>query len=230
MDWMQAVDTYCERTGPEYWSEPINAITNLSFIVAAVLGWREAKARGATDAGTRWLIAVVFTVGVGSYLFHTHAQVWAMLADVLPITVFILSYLALALRRFVGLGWIASLVITVAFLGASRAVPGLMDDSFADNALNGSEGYLPAFLALLMIGGVLRLRAHPAAPWLLSAAGIFAVSLTFRTIDLMVCDSFPLGTHFLWHLFNGALLGTLLFGMIRHGRVPAPLAPRATGG
>jgi len=97
-------------------------------------------------------------------------------------------------------------------------------------ALNGSEGYLPAFLALLIVGAVLKARSHPAATWLLSAAGIFAVSLTFRTIDLRVCASFPLGTHFLWHLLNGALLGKLLFAMIRHGRRGAPLAPSPHGG
>ncbi|TGT81791.1 hypothetical protein EN804_32725 [Mesorhizobium sp. M8A.F.Ca.ET.161.01.1.1] len=28
------VDLYCERTGRELWSEPVNALTNLAFIAA----------------------------------------------------------------------------------------------------------------------------------------------------------------------------------------------------
>jgi hypothetical protein len=39
VDWWAAIDSYCERTGPDFWSEPFNALSNLSFIVAAVVGW-----------------------------------------------------------------------------------------------------------------------------------------------------------------------------------------------
>ena len=37
------------------------------------------------------------------------------------------------------------------------------------------------------------------------------VALTFRTIDLSVCASLPIGTHFLWHSFlsAGGFLGVL---------------------
>ena len=38
------------------------------------------------------------------------------------------------------------------------------------------------------------------------AAVVFCASLVFRTIDELVCPSFPIGTHFLWHLLNGGLL------------------------
>jgi hypothetical protein len=37
------------------------------------------------------------------------------------------------------------------------------------------------------------------------------VALTFRTMDLSVCEAFPTGTHFLWHSFlsAGGFLGVL---------------------
>ena len=41
---------------------------------------------------------------------------------------------------------------------------------------------------------------------LLAATGIFTISLFFRTIDRVICPSFPAGTHFVWHLLNGAVL------------------------
>ena len=28
VDWSGAVNSYCERTGPGYWSEPVNAFSN----------------------------------------------------------------------------------------------------------------------------------------------------------------------------------------------------------
>jgi len=42
------------------------------------------------------------------------------------------------------------------------------------------------------------------------AVMIFTVSLALRTIDLAACETFPVGTHFLWHLLNAAVLYVLL--------------------
>ncbi len=234
MDWTKYIDGYCERVDPSYWSEPVNAVSNIAFIIAAALALREARARGALDAGMAWLIFLVTVTGVGSYLFHTHAQMWAAMADTTPIMLFILSYLALSMRRYFGLSWWAAGGITVGFLllssGFRPALGYLMDYPYGMSPFNGSEGYFPAFIALMVVGWILRRRDHPAALWIGGTAFIFAVSLTFRTMDNDVCYGFPLGTHFMWHILNGVVLGTLLIAMIRHGKAPAPLAPRATGG
>jgi hypothetical protein len=32
-----SIDIYCERIGPDLWSEPVNALTNLAFVLAAAL-------------------------------------------------------------------------------------------------------------------------------------------------------------------------------------------------
>ena len=31
----EPIDIYCERVGPGLWAEPVNALTNLSFLAAA---------------------------------------------------------------------------------------------------------------------------------------------------------------------------------------------------
>jgi hypothetical protein len=36
------------------------------------------------------------------------------------------------------------------------------------------------------------------------------LSLTFRSIDMALCDTLPHGTHFLWHLINGGVLFLLV--------------------
>ncbi len=41
-------------------------------------------------------------------------------------------------------------------------------------------------------------------------AGLLIVSLTFRTLDGPLCDSLPVGTHFLWHLLNATMLGWMI--------------------
>jgi hypothetical protein len=40
VNWSEQIDAYCERTDFSYWSEPVNAVTNLAFLVAAVWMWR----------------------------------------------------------------------------------------------------------------------------------------------------------------------------------------------
>jgi hypothetical protein len=45
---------------------------------------------------------------------------------------------------------------------------------------------------------------------LLRAALLFVVSLLFRSVDLALCGSWPLGTHFVWHVLNAALLFRLV--------------------
>jgi len=71
MDWTQAVDQYCERMGPEFWAEPVNAVTNLAFVLAALVVWPRAVGLG------RVLAVILVAIGIGSFLFHTFAQPWA---------------------------------------------------------------------------------------------------------------------------------------------------------
>jgi hypothetical protein len=47
------------------------------------------------------------------------------------------------------------------------------------------------------------------------AAAVFVISLAFRTVDRAVCGTFPLGTHFIWHLLNAVVLFVLLRAAIR---------------
>jgi hypothetical protein len=89
-------------------------------------------------------------------------------------------------------------------------------------ASRGSLGYVPAALALVGVGGALLASRRPQASrragrTLLAAAGVFALSLAFRTLDGPACAALPLGTHFLWHALNAVVLFLLLRAAIRHG-------------
>ncbi len=187
-------------------------------MLAAVLVFREARRDGALDPLVLLLMGLTLLVGIGSFLFHTFATVWAALADVIPITLFIFAYLAVAMRRFVGLPWWGALLALPVFLAFSAGI-GMAADATLHPRFQGSASYLPALFALLAVGMFLQLRrGHPAGRWLLGAGWLFAVSLTFRTLDLPLCHVNPLGTHFLWHVLNGVLLGVLVLAVVRHGR------------
>jgi hypothetical protein len=210
----RAIDIYCERLGPGLWAEPLNALTNLAFILAGLLlvvALRRAAPEVRRDPAILGLTGLLFAIGLGSGLFHTFATAWAVLADVIPIALFILLYMYLALRRLVwlplwgcGLGVAIVLLLTVVMpLGFGFSV----------------STYGVALLAMLGVGGFLHFaRRHAAGPRILAAAGVFAVSLAFRTADLPLCATLPSGTHFLWHILNAAVLYSLVRTMMRHGR------------
>jgi hypothetical protein len=92
----------------------------------------------------------------------------------------------------------------------------------AKPCLNGSLFYVPALAALIVLGLLLKERAHRAAPYLLWAAAVFAVSVTFRSLDMALCsdtvfDGRKIGTHFLWHLLNALTLFLLLRASLEAG-------------
>jgi hypothetical protein len=47
-------------------------------------------------------------------------------------------------------------------------------------------------------------------------AAILVTSLTFRTLDGPLCQIVPFGTHFLWHVLNGLMLGWMIEVYRRH--------------
>ena len=58
------VDLYCERTGPELWAKPANALTNLAFLPAGLWGVREVRRRG-TGTFAEVLAWWVVAIGIG---------------------------------------------------------------------------------------------------------------------------------------------------------------------
>lgn len=211
----EAIDNYCERTGPEFWSEPLNAVTNLSFIIGGIVGLMLCR-RHRADGFAYFLSWWVIVIGVGSGLFHTFANGLTLFADVLPIAAFIFLFTWYVLTRFLGFSAAGSGGIMVVFYAASIGIVALLPASL-HTLSNGTTGYLPALLGLLFFGGWLAQRRHPATRYLFWAVAVFAVSATFRSVDFAVCDVFPAGTHFLWHTLNGLLLGILAASAAIHG-------------
>ena len=228
---------YCERLDGAFWGEPLNALSNGAFLFAALavggrlrVQWR----RGVRDWPALLLTATVAAISFGSFLFHTRPGPMTALADVIPIQVFVLAYLVLAFRRFLGFGLLGSGLGAALLAAASLSCAALPGD-----VLNGSASYLPALAALFGLGfwllararrSVFRLalsgfnapavaqsglKAAAAGRSLLLAGSVFLISLFFRTIDRAACLGWPSGSHWIWHLLNALVLFLLLRAAMR---------------
>jgi hypothetical protein len=140
------IDNYCERLGPGLWAEPLNALSNLSFLIAAFVAWRLLQRGAAVDGSHKILVLLIATIGIGSGLFHTYATVWAKWLDVIPIFLFQLTFLWLYSRQVIKWSARNSALFVTLFLVASIVALRF------PLPLNGSVMYLPAILVLLLLG------------------------------------------------------------------------------
>ncbi len=205
---MQYLDLYCERLGPGLLAEPLNAATNVAFFLAAGYAWHTARSRGSVPRSLMVLIALAFAIGIGSTLFHTFATPWARVLDETPILIFQLLFLWLYVRRAMGYPrWTAAAGI-VAYLALAlycRRFPHL---------LNGSLVYAPAFLLTGGLGLYHWRTQQPEHGLLLGATAVLLAAVFLRTLDQAVCERFPFGTHFAWHLLVGAVVYLSLRALI----------------
>lgn len=195
------IDIYCERLEPGLWAEPLNALTNLSFIIAALMAFLLARRENALDWRSGLLIFLTFAMGVGSTLFHTFAQLWAMISDILPILLFQIVFIALYTNRVMGLRWYVCIAVLALFFASMQGAMALPRDW-----LNGSLEYAPALIFVSAFGLWHVFNAGREKFGLLLAALTFIISLSFRSLDMAVCEALPIGTHFLWHILNGLVL------------------------
>lgn len=225
MNWTTPVDIYCERLDPSFWAEPINAVSNAAFIIAALWAAVSAHKQGIKSPAVWLLIVLAFCIGVGSFLFHTYATVWAGFADTVPIWTFVAAYTLVSIA-LIGGAPPGKIAIGVVVVVAIVTVVWLANDSPPDAAghahphtpsrFNGSEQYLPAVVAMIIFSTITLIRKHPIRYWFLAATLTFFVSLTFRTFDMALCETWPIGTHFVWHLLNGTMIALLLQALIRN--------------
>ncbi|MBL7258004.1 hypothetical protein [Paractinoplanes lichenicola] len=196
------MDAYCERLGPGLWGEPVNAVSNAAFLIAALL----LLLRG----GLRPLPVLLAVVGLCSLAFHTFATIPTAALDSLSILVYELVAIVLLVHRGFHVrlqrAWLAAPAFVLFTVAVNFALPWSLG------------GYLPALLVLAFFAVTLRSRP------LTLATAVFTVSLTARTLDEPLCSTLPLGTHWLWHCLNAVTL-YLIARAVDQAPSPAPQAP-----
>jgi hypothetical protein len=204
--WFNSVDIYCERLDASFLAEPINAISNLSFIAAGFFLWRLRSSR------SKLMAILIILIGLGSFSFHTFANRLTGLLDVLAIALYLVAFAFMIPKQWsrnsilIQLGSVLLLILSIvlAQLLISHLKPAL---PWLPPGV-----YLGAWLALIIFTLVTQYSNPSAARFLWMAVIVFPASLLSRQIDMPLCDSIG-GSHWLWHLFNGLTLYLTSYGL-----------------
>lgn len=192
---LDAPTEYCEQLLHSD-IEPVNALTNLAFVLFALLAFY--KLRNERGVMKFILPSLLLLIGVGSAWWHTEHSTWGDMADTLSIVIFasvvsiLLLYKLLESKGKVVLAFVPLLVLAL----AAEQLP----------YFNGSLPYI-VLLVGLIVAGVFHVKKFPGSRNLVIASIFtFALAIIFRSLDMRVCSQFTTGTHFLWHILV-ALLG-----------------------
>ena len=215
MNWQQPVDLYCERFDPGLFAEPLNALSNLAFIGAGL--WLMASlprlfpAPRKTPAPLEVLAGLVLLIGICSAAFHVFATAWAQALDVGSIGLFIYFFVICFAHYLLDVRWVLAWIAAPAFWAFGLFVQA----PFEPTAFNGSVTYFPALAGIALMGVWLALQRRHGATEFGLATLLFLGSLSLRSVDLAWCQGWVWGTHWAWHLLNGAVLGLVTIGLAR---------------
>lgn len=201
---------YCERTTQGIFSEPLNSITNLAFIITSILILKR-------YSGEKYSIifsSLIGLIGIGSFLFHTIPTTLTSLLDITFILFFILFYLFIINNFIFNFSKIISLILTFVspfiyfYLGKAlkESIGFLGDSSF----------YIIILMHLFLIYLFALKEKTEGRLYILLANILFALSICFRLIDNHICNINFYGTHFIWHILNSLVLYTLVIFMYKH--------------
>ena len=209
MDLFKSIDIYCQRLDIGIWAEPINAVTNVAFILASIFMWLRCK----NLVEGRVLSFLLFSIGCGSFLFHTFAQTWAAILDIAAILIFILTYIFIANRSFLASSKMVSVFGVILFFPYQLLLANILSNI---QFFGSSVQYIPVAILIFIYSGLLRKTEPNLSRGLLIGAIILCLSIVFRIIDEPLCSVLSVGTHFVWHILNAIMLSWMIEILRRH--------------
>ncbi len=213
MDWFQNLNNYCERQTSDFWGEPVNALTNLIFVlVGFVLAFKTKK-----DNLCLCLSVQIIFIGVASFIFHTFANRLSALLDVACIIFFGITYIFGVNLRFLNTSYLVAILLATLLIPFSFVISFLTVITVGE--INGSSWYISFVVLFLMYSFLLKNVFPNLSRALFYCAPFFVVSIILRSTDFIVCNSIPLGTHFIWHIMNSFLLGALVWFFYKSAKI-----------
>jgi len=213
-NYFEYIDKYCERTVQGLWGEPLNVISNVAFLIVFLLllkyFYHNFHGRYRKNWDIAALIFLIFCLTLGSTAWHVFAVRWALFTDIIPILIFINLFMVSCFFRVLN----RKLIGVIALFGFYQLFNYLIQRQFSIETLNGSIFYLPVVIYLFGITLFVSQFRQDLHWYYLASTSIFTVALTLRTFDMSQCDSFPAGTHFLWHTFIAIVLYLLTMSLM----------------
>ena len=198
------MDFYCERTNQQIFNEPINAISNIFFIIVSLSLIKILKKNKSNNI---YFIqpVLIFFIGIGSFLFHLMPNLITLYSDIIPIFLFSLSFIFLFNRDVINVSHLHNAFLFFLFFILFLFITPKLNYEI----LNGSEFYLANYCFLTLYTIWLYVKKSDFFQLLFLGFIFFNLSIFLRTIDNHICDHISIGTHFLWHFLNAYLLKIL---------------------
>ena len=198
------MDFYCERTNEQIFNEPVNAISNIFFIIVSLSLIKILKKN---QSNKIYYIqpVLIFFIGIGSFLFHLNPNIITLYSDVIPIFLFSLSFIFFFNRYVININYLNNALLFLLFFFLFLFITPKLNYEI----LNGSEFYFANYFFLTMYTIWLYLKKSDFFQLLLLGFIFFNLSILLRSLDNHICEYFSIGTHFLWHFLNAYLLKIL---------------------
>jgi hypothetical protein len=193
--------TYCETlsaTAAAFPIEPANTVSNAVIVLFGLASLYLVHKRTPRAYDLYIVSGLLIACGIGSGLWHGLRDGSALFWEVRAGLFFLLGLAICWSRRL----WspLGALLFVVAFV---------LTFQYSREYLSvGNQRWVAAAPSVILFGSILAAqtvkRSKKAALLGLTAMVLSLTALGFRTYDLAICDTFPMGTHWLWHIFNSA--------------------------
>jgi hypothetical protein len=213
----------CERTTLDFWSEPLNALTNIACIIAVIVCWRERQRVAARDPASLIHILFIAALGLTSFLMHTMPTKPLSVVDTIMTASFIVFALFGLLTRHLRLGVFISLLFVAAFLSLAPFVSNLAE-GFTSRS---TALFIPVLFFFPICSALMIFRAenlpsaerdqqNACARLVMISSVTFILGLGARALDQPFCSRVPTGLHFLWHIAFAVTMGLITIAYIRN--------------
>lgn len=215
MDWNRYVHLQCERTEPGLLVEPFNLASGALFFVVGYFLWQELKKHEQRPFSLKFLIVMTGLIGAGSMTYHSVSRMWAaVFADILPIAITALVFLYMLAKHILRVHALGGILMLALFIFMN-----LVFKKFVFHAPDGYVSLIPTLFYLMLISIYMIFTKNPSSRNFSLASLVAIIGLTFRIIDPMVCQQFPIGTHFLWHSFMALFFFLMVREAIRRHKI-----------
>ena len=196
---------YCEKAISNGFFEPLNTITNLAFILAGILLFIQFRKKAHLDFKGILFSSLLIIIGFGSFIWHLYRNDTTLVADSIPIALFILFYLFFYLK-FTTMKSLHLILLFIGFFVYTSVFTFLLNSKSIYILENGGAGYFSAisYFFVLQIYNIFHRKAIIKSSIIIGI--VFLISLCFRQIDMTVCEHISFGTHFIWHILNALSL------------------------
>ena len=189
---------YCERNSIETFAEPLNAISNVAFVLCGIIFFlRKGMIKNPLP------YSVIF-IGLSSFLFHYIPISFFSTLDVFSILLFVVLYNTLLTRKILNYSYFKSALSSFILILLSF----LLGILFSKTIISTSSFYLGLLSYMIYIAFLLKKVSN--IKYFLIAIILFSISLIFRSVDIYLCDFISFGTHFVWHILNSLVIYFLI--------------------